>query len=48
MNKILYMRPPANIYTQNELASTWEKKSSKTLRRVYLTEEEVLKKIKGK
>ena len=47
LNKILYMRPPSNIYSHNELVSLWEKKSGKTLERVYLTEEEVVKKIKG-
>lgn len=46
LNKILYMRPPANIYTHNELVSLYEKKSGKTLTKIYLTEEEVVKKIK--
>jgi len=46
LNKILYMRPPANIYTHNELVSLYEKKTGKTLTKIYLTEEEVVKKIK--
>lgn len=45
LNKILYLRPPGNIYTHNELVALWEKKTGKTLQRIYLTEEEVLKKI---
>nr|AMN15102.1 chavicol synthase [Elaeis guineensis] len=45
LNKILYVRPPANIYSQNELVSLWEKKTKNTLRRTYLSEEEVMKKI---
>jgi len=47
LNKILYMRPPSNIYSHNELVSLWEKKTGKTLEKIYLTEEEVVKKIKG-
>ncbi|KAJ6810159.1 putative isoflavone reductase-like protein [Iris pallida] len=46
LNKILYMRPPGNIYSHNELTSLWEKKTGKKLERVYLPEEEVLKKIR--
>lgn len=45
LNKILYLRPPANIYTHNELVSLWEKKTGKTLERIYLTVEEAEKKI---
>lgn len=45
LNKIVYIRPPANIYTHNELVALWEKKTSKTFERIYLSEEEVLKKI---
>ncbi|OEL19808.1 Isoflavone reductase-like protein [Dichanthelium oligosanthes] len=47
LNKILYMRPPSNILSYNELVSLWEKKVGKTFQRVYIPEDEVLKKIKG-
>ncbi|XP_008784914.1 isoflavone reductase-like protein [Phoenix dactylifera] len=45
LNKILYVQPPANIYSFNELVSLWERKTGKTLEKIYLPEEEVLKKI---
>ncbi|XP_008795939.1 phenylcoumaran benzylic ether reductase Pyrc5-like [Phoenix dactylifera] len=45
LNKILYLRPPANTLTHNELVSLWEKKVGKTFERVYVPEEEVLKQI---
>lgn len=48
LNKILYISPPANILSHNELVSLWEKKVGKTFERVYIPEEEVLKKIQGK
>ncbi|ONK66318.1 uncharacterized protein A4U43_C06F6450 [Asparagus officinalis] len=44
LNKILYIRPPGNVYTHNELISLWEKRTGKSFEKVYLTEEEVLKK----
>ncbi|KAK4562690.1 hypothetical protein RGQ29_005262 [Quercus rubra] len=46
LNKILYIRPPGNIYSFNDLVSLWEKKIGKTLKRIYLPEEQLLKKIK--
>ncbi|XP_020259089.1 isoflavone reductase-like protein isoform X2 [Asparagus officinalis] len=46
LNKILHVRPESNIYTHNELITLYEQKSGKTFERIYLTEEEVLKKIK--
>ncbi|KAF7847229.1 hypothetical protein BT93_L3172 [Corymbia citriodora subsp. variegata] len=45
LNKILYIRPPANTYLMNELVSLWERKIGKTLERVYVPEEQVLKNI---
>ncbi|KAL3749341.1 hypothetical protein ACJRO7_010449 [Eucalyptus globulus] len=45
LNKILYVRPPANTYSFNEIVSLWERKIGKTLERVYVPEEEVLKNI---
>lgn len=44
-NKILYIRPPANTLSFNELVSLWEKKISKTLEKVYVPEEQLLKQI---
>ncbi|XP_020267506.1 isoflavone reductase-like protein [Asparagus officinalis] len=45
LNKVMYIRPPGDIYTHNELVSLWEKKTGKILERIYLTEEEVLQKL---
>jgi pterocarpan reductase len=45
LNKVLYIRPPANTISYNELVSLWEKKTGKTLERVYVPEEQVLKLI---
>lgn len=48
VNKILYIKPSANILSFNDLVSLWEKKIGKTLERVYVPEEEVLKQIQGR
>ncbi|XP_058092061.1 eugenol synthase 2-like isoform X3 [Magnolia sinica] len=45
LNKILYLRPPANIYSFNDVVSLWEKKIGKTLERIYVPEEQLLKNI---
>ncbi|KAL7585900.1 eugenol synthase 1 [Lactuca sativa] len=45
LNKIVYIKPPGNIYSFNELVSLWEKKIGKKLERVYLSDEQVLKNI---
>jgi len=45
LNKILYIKPPANIYSFNDLVSLWEKKIGKTLEKIYVPEEQVLKNI---
>ncbi|KAG5543185.1 hypothetical protein RHGRI_016062 [Rhododendron griersonianum] len=45
LNKILYIKPPKNTYSFNELVSLWEKKIGKTLERIYVPEHEVLKQI---
>ncbi|OVA07058.1 NmrA-like [Macleaya cordata] len=45
LNKILYIKPPANTLSFNDLVSLWEKKIGKTLEKVYLPEEQVLKNI---
>nr|KYP75191.1 Isoflavone reductase isogeny [Cajanus cajan] len=45
LNKILYIRPPANTLSFNELVTLWEGKIGKTLERIYVPEEQVLKQI---
>lgn len=48
LNKVLYLRPPNNTLSFNELVSLWEKKIGKTLEKDYIPEKEVLKNIHGK
>jgi phenylcoumaran benzylic ether reductase len=48
LNKVLHMRPHGNILSHNELVSLWENKVGKTFDRVYLSENEVLKKLRGR
>ncbi|GAV58262.1 NmrA domain-containing protein [Cephalotus follicularis] len=45
LNKVLYIRPPGNIYSFNDLVSLWEKKIGKTIERIYVPEEQLLKNI---
>ncbi|KAF8405247.1 hypothetical protein HHK36_010148 [Tetracentron sinense] len=45
LNKILYIKPSGNTYSFNELVSLWEKKIGKTLEKIYVPEEQVLKNI---
>ncbi|KAG8373217.1 hypothetical protein BUALT_Bualt11G0000600 [Buddleja alternifolia] len=45
LNKILYMRPPANILSFHDLVSMWESKIGKLLGRTYISEDELLKGI---
>ncbi|KAM7275046.1 hypothetical protein ACFE04_016912 [Oxalis oulophora] len=47
LNKIMYIRPAKNIYSFNDLVSLWESMIGKTLERVYIPEELVIKKIEG-
>ncbi|XP_034681736.1 phenylcoumaran benzylic ether reductase Pyrc5-like isoform X2 [Vitis riparia] len=47
LNKILYIRPPQNTYSFNEIVSLWEKKIGKTLEKIYVPEEQVLKNIQA-
>lgn len=47
LNKVLYLRPPGNMYSLNELVELWESKLKKTLEKIYIPEEELLQKIKG-
>lgn len=45
LNKILYLRPPKNIYSFNELVALWEKKIGKNLEKTYVPEDKLLKDI---
>ncbi|XP_057794007.1 isoflavone reductase-like protein [Salvia miltiorrhiza] len=45
LNKILYIKPPKNIYSFNEIAALWEKKIGKTLQKIYVPEDQLLKQI---
>ncbi|OWM75051.1 phenylcoumaran benzylic ether reductase Betv6-like [Punica granatum] len=45
LNKTLLLRPPKNIYSFNELVALWEKKIGKTLEKIYVPEEQILKDI---
>ncbi|GMN35534.1 hypothetical protein TIFTF001_005353 [Ficus carica] len=45
LNKILYIKPPKNTLSFNELVAMWEKKIGKTLEKVYVPEEQLLKNI---
>lgn len=45
LNKIVYLKPPKNIYSLNDLVALWEKKIGKTLEKQYLSEEQILKTI---
>lgn len=47
LNKVVYLRPPGNVYSMNELVEIWESKIGKKLDKVYVTEEELLKRIEG-
>lgn len=47
LNKVLYLRPPGNVYSMNELVEIWEAKIGKKLQKVYVSEEELLKRIAG-
>lgn len=47
LNKIVYLKPPKNIYSFNELVALWEKKIGKTLEKTYVPEEQLLKQIQG-
>ena len=42
-NRIITYRPQANIVTQLELISLWEKKTGRSFNKVYVPEEEIVK-----
>ncbi|MFS7890725.1 Isoflavone reductase-like protein [Helianthus anomalus] len=45
LNKILYIKPPKNTCSFNELVSLWEKKIGKSLEKTYVPGEQVVKLI---
>ncbi|KAG7558948.1 NAD(P)-binding domain superfamily [Arabidopsis thaliana x Arabidopsis arenosa] len=45
VNKILYVYPPKNIVSQNDMVGLWERKIGKTLEKTNVSEEELLKSI---
>ncbi|KAL6494819.1 hypothetical protein OROGR_031619 [Orobanche gracilis] len=45
LNKILYVRPPANSISLNDLATFWESKCGIKLDRIYVPEEQLLQDI---
>ncbi|KAK4284725.1 hypothetical protein QN277_001514 [Acacia crassicarpa] len=45
--KVLYLRPPGNVYSFHEVIDLWEAKIGKKLEKSYVLEEELLKDIKG-
>ncbi|KAK6938836.1 NmrA-like domain [Dillenia turbinata] len=45
LNKVLYIKPPKNTMSFNELVAIWENKIGKTLEKTYVPEEQVLKQI---
>ncbi|KAJ9135814.1 hypothetical protein P3X46_032949 [Hevea brasiliensis] len=45
LNKILYMRPPANVLSFNDMVALWEKKIGKTLDKINIPEDQLLKNI---
>lgn len=47
LNKVLYLRPPGNVCSMNELVEIWESKIRKKLEKIYVSEDELLIKIKG-
>lgn len=45
LNKVLYVRPPQNTISLNELVYLWEEKIGKTLEKTYISEEQMLRNI---
>ncbi|KAI5078869.1 hypothetical protein GOP47_0006540 [Adiantum capillus-veneris] len=46
LNKVVYLRPPQNILTINEVVGLWEKKIGQTLEKEYVSEEAIVEQIK--
>lgn len=47
LNKVVYLRPQGNVYSMNELVEIWESKIGKKLDKVFVSEEELLERVKG-
>ncbi|KAK8642424.1 hypothetical protein V6N13_011767 [Hibiscus sabdariffa] len=45
LNKILFIKPPRNIYSFNDLVALWEKLIGKPLEKTYVPEDQLLKQI---
>ncbi|MED6118408.1 Phenylcoumaran benzylic ether reductase Betv6 [Stylosanthes scabra] len=45
LNKALYIKPPKNIYSLNEVVGLWEKMIGNTLQKTYVPEDKLLKDI---
>lgn len=41
-NRLIIVRPPANIASQLDLVSSWEKKTGRTLKRTHVAEQEMI------
>lgn len=48
LNKTIYLRPPENILSQNELIAKWEKLSGNVIEKIYIPVDEFLASMKGK
>ncbi|KAF8405841.1 hypothetical protein HHK36_007918 [Tetracentron sinense] len=42
-NRMIIYKPPGNIVSQLDLISSWEKKTGRTLKKVHVSEEEIVK-----
>ncbi|PWZ31052.1 Isoflavone reductase [Zea mays] len=47
LNKTLYIRPPENVLTQNDVISKWEKLSGNVLEKIHIPADEFLASMKG-
>uniref|UniRef100_K3Z849 NmrA-like domain-containing protein n=1 Tax=Setaria italica TaxID=4555 RepID=K3Z849_SETIT len=47
LNKTVYLRPPENILTQNELIAKWEKLSGNVIEKIYIPVDEFLASMKA-
>ncbi|OQU79184.1 hypothetical protein SORBI_3008G106800 [Sorghum bicolor] len=47
LNKTIYLRPPENILTQNDVISTWENLSGNVLEKIHIPADEFLASMKG-
>ncbi|CAL1384942.1 unnamed protein product [Linum trigynum] len=46
LNKVLYLRPPGNMVSMNELVGMWESLTGTNVEKRYVSEEQMLKQIK--